>query len=337
MDVSLLEQSVLVEGGTAEMAVNNTVTVAQTADRLGYRRVWLSEHHNMPLLQGSSPEVLLAAMGARTSRLRVGSGGVMLGNHSPYRIAENFRTLQALFPDRIDCGIGRASGGDAYSRSLLATNPAGLSGKGGDDFVTQVDALDRFLHDECKRAIATPSVGTAPPIWLLSGGGHPNSGALAAEKGLGLALALFINPHADARAVAEYRHHFQPSKEFPKPRVIVAVNCVCSPDPDKLPSMQKLSDLFRLMRDSGNYPRFLPDPSRLGTHEFDAHQTEYLKSIANREVSGSPDQVKRQVALRLEQYDADEVMLSIFSFGLDDKIETLEALADSFGLAGSDR
>jgi luciferase family oxidoreductase group 1 len=337
MSISLLEQSVLVEGSTAEMAVNNTVTIAETADRLGYRRIWLSEHHNMPILQGSSPEVLLAAMGARTSRIRIGSGGVMLGNHSPYRIAEHFRTLEALFPDRIDCGIGRASGGDAYSRSLLATNPAGLSGQGEDDFVTQVDALDRFLHDECKRAIAMPSVRRAPPIWLLSSGGHPKSGALAAEKGLGLALALFVNPHADPRAAAEYRRHFQPSEEFSEPRVILAVNCVCSQDPEKLRSMQKLSDFFRLMRDSNNYPRFLPDPARLKDCEFDTRQTEYLESIANREVSGTPDEVKRQIALRLEQYGADEMMLSIFSFALDDKIETMDALASGCGLAGSGR
>ena len=126
MNISLLEQSVLYEHSSAETAITNTLRIAKVADQIGYSRIWLSEHHNLSIVQGSAPEVLLAAMGAQTTRIRIGSGGVMLGNHSPYRIAERFRTLEALFPGRVDCGIGRASGGDAYSSSLLATKPAGL-------------------------------------------------------------------------------------------------------------------------------------------------------------------------------------------------------------------
>ena len=334
MQISLLEQSVLYEYSSAETAIANTLHIAKVADQTGYNRIWLSEHHNVSILQGSSPEVLLAAMGAQTTRIRVGSGGVMLGNHSPYRIAENFRTLEALFPGRVDCGIGRASGGDAYSSSLLATRPAGLPSAGGDAFVTEVDALDRFLHDECKRAKAMPAVQTVPPIWLLSGGGGPKSGTLAAEKGLGLAVALFINPHADPTSVSEYRRTFQPSKEFDKPRVILAVNCVCSPDPEKLRNMQKMSDFFRLMRDSGRFPRFLPDPARLEDFNLDEKEKDYLKSISNREVSGTPEQVSAQIAQKLERYQADEIMLSIISFSLENKVETLTALAKTCGIGG---
>lgn len=334
MKISLLEQSVLSENSSAETAVTNTLRIAKVADQVGYNRIWLSEHHNLSILQGSSPEVLLAAMGAQTTRIRVGSGGVMLGNHSPYRIAEHFRTLEALFPGRVDCGIGRAGGGDAYSRSLLATNPAGLTGASGDNFINEVDALDRFLHDECKRAIATPAVQTSPPIWLLSAGGGPKSGALAAEKGLGLAVALFINPHADPASVSEYRRTFEPSEAFAEPQVVLTVNCVCSADPEKLRSMQKMSDFFRLMRDSGRYPRYLPDPARLEAFNPDEGETAYLKSISTREVSGTPEQVRDQIAQKLELYGADEIMLSIVSFSLKDKIETLKALAEAGGIGG---
>ena len=333
MKISLLEQSVLSEHSSAETAITNTLHVARVADQVGYTRIWLSEHHNLSILQGSAPEVLLAAMGAQTARIRVGSGGVMLGKHSPYRIAEHFRTLEALFPGRVDCGIGRASGGDAYSSSLLATDPTGFTGARGDNFVNEVDALNRFLHDECKHAIATPAVQTVPPMWLLSGGG-PKSGALAAEKGLGLAVALFINPQADPASVSEYRRTFQPSEGFAEPQVILAVNCVCSPDPEKLRAMQKMSDFFRLMRDSGRYPRFLPDPARLEDFNPDERETNYLKSISNREVSGTPEQVSAQIAQKLEFYQADEIMLSIIAFSLEDKIETLKALAKTGGLGG---
>ncbi len=332
MNISLLEQSILYEHSSAETAIANTLHIAKVADEVGYNRIWLSEHHNISILQGSAPEVLLAAMGAQTMRIRIGSGGVMLGNHSPYRIAEHFRTLEALFPGRVDCGIGRASGGDAYSSSLLATNPARPPAVGGDNFVNEVDALDRFLHDECRHAIAMPAVQTAPPIWLLSGGGGPKSGALAAEKGLGLAVALFINPHADPASVSEYRRNFQPSEDFAEPRVVLAVNCVCSPNPAKLRSMQKMSDFFRLLRDSGRYPRFLPDPAGLENFNPDERETNYLKGISNREVSGTPEQVCEQISEKLALYQADEIMLSIISFSLEDKIETLKALAKTADL-----
>ena len=123
MKLSALEQSSLSEGSSAAQAISNTVALSKELDRLGYSRIWVSEHHNLNILQGSTPEVLLGAIGAQTTRIRLGSGGVMLPNHSAYHIAENFRTLEALYPGRVDCGIGRASGGDSYSRSLLVPTP----------------------------------------------------------------------------------------------------------------------------------------------------------------------------------------------------------------------
>jgi luciferase family oxidoreductase group 1 len=153
----------------------------------------------------------------------------MLPNHSPYHVAENFRVLEALYPGRIDCGIGRASGGDPFSRSLLSSN-TGL----GTNFDQRLSQLEQHFHDECERALAMPTVKTAPPIWLLSGGGHADSGLLAAEKGLGLALALFINPFATPEAVKQYRGRFKPSPEFSEPRVVVALNVVCAADESKV-------------------------------------------------------------------------------------------------------
>jgi hypothetical protein len=177
MKLSVLEQSSLSEGSSATEAISNTVSLSKELDRLGYSRIWLSEHHNLNILQGSTPEVLLAAIGAQTTRIGLGSGGVMLPNHSAYHIAENFRTLEALYPGRVDCGIGRASGGDSYSRSLLMPTPDAWG-----DFGDQADQLAGFFHDTCKRAFAMPLIASAPPIWLLSAGSNAASGKLAAVK-----------------------------------------------------------------------------------------------------------------------------------------------------------
>jgi luciferase family oxidoreductase group 1 len=147
LKLSILEQSTLSDNASASDAISNTIAVAIEADRLGYTRIWLSEHHNLNILQGSSPEILLAAIGAQTERIRIGSGGVMLPNHSPYHVAENLRVLEALYPGRIDCGIGRASGGDSFSRSLLSSNTGP-----GTNFDQRLVQLERHFHDECARA-----------------------------------------------------------------------------------------------------------------------------------------------------------------------------------------
>jgi luciferase family oxidoreductase group 1 len=322
LKLSILEQSTLSDNASASDAISNTIAVAIEADRLGYTRIWLSEHHNLNILQGSSPEILLAAIGAQTERIRIGSGGVMLPTYSPYHVAENFRVLEALYPGRIDCGIGRASGGDSFSRSLLSSD-TGL----GTNFDQRLNQLKRHFHDECKRALAMPTVKTVPPIWLLSGGGHANSGILAAEKGLGLALALFINPFATPEAVKQYRDHFKPSSEFSEPRVVVALNVVCAADESKLQELKKTSDLFRLMRDSGNYLLNVPGPNTIDKVRMDGRDEKYLQKISKREVVGTPDAVNEQIRQRAEEFGADEIMLTMMYYSLSDKIDTLRLLA----------
>ncbi len=327
MKLSVLEQSTLSEGSLAAEAISNTVSLSKELDRLGYSRIWLSEHHNLNILQGSTPEVLLAAIGAQTTRIRLGSGGVMLPNHSAYHIAENFRTLEALYPKRVDCGIGRASGGDSYSRSLLMPTPDAWG-----DFIDQADQLAGYFHDTCKRAFATPLVTSAPPIWLLSAGGNADSGNLAAEKGMGLAVALFINPDASAEAVRRYKQNFRPSQEFPEPRVMIALNAVVAATPEKLQEQKKTSDFLRLMRDSGRYPGSVPTPEAMKRVHFGAKEEAYLNSIANREVVGLSSEVKKQILERAKKYDADEVMLTMITHKLSDKIESYRLLAEAFSL-----
>ena len=330
MKLSVLEQSSLSEGSSAAEAISNTVSLSKELDRLGYNRIWLSEHHNLNILQGSTPEVLLAAIGAQTTRIRLGSGGVMLPNHSAYHVAENFRTLEALYPGRVDCGIGRASGGDSYSRSLLMPTPDAWG-----DFTDQADQLAAFFHDTCKRAFAMPSIKSAPPIWLLSAGSNAASGKLAAEKGMGLAVALFINPDASAEAARQYRQNFRPSKEFPEPKVMIAVNAVVAATPEKLQEQKKISDFLRLMRDSGRYPTSVPTPEAIKDVHFGAKEADYLARIGNREVVGLPSEAKKQILERAKNYEADEVLLTMITHRLSDKIESYRLLAEAFGLQKS--
>jgi luciferase family oxidoreductase group 1 len=251
----------------------------------------------------------------------------MLPNHSAYHIAENFRTLEALYPGRVDCGIGRASGGDGYSRSLLMPTPDAWG-----DFGDQADQLAGFFHDTCKRAFAMPVVASAPPIWLLSAGSNAASGMLAAEKGMGLAVALFINPDASAEAVRQYKQNFRPSKEFSEPRVMIAVNAVVAATPEKLQEQKKASDFLRVMRDSGRYPASVPTPEAVKGVQFGANEKAHLDLIADREVVGLPGEAKKQILERAKNYDADEVMLTMITHKLSDKIENYRLLADDFSL-----
>jgi luciferase family oxidoreductase group 1 len=200
------------------------------------------------------------------------------------------------------------------------------------DFVDQADQLAGFFHDTCKRAFATPLIASAPPIWLLSAGSNAASGQLAAEKGMGLAVALFINPDASAEAVRQYKQNFKPSKEVPEPRVMIAVNAVVAATPERLQEQKKTSDFLRLMRDSGKYPASVPAPEAMKKVHFGTNEEGHLARIANREVVGLPSEAKKQILERAKNYDADEVMLTMITHKLSDKIESYRLLAEAFSL-----
>src|ERR1700722_19832863 len=205
----------------------------------------------------------------------------------------------------------------------------------GGDFTDQADQLAAFFHDTCKRAFAMPSIKSAPPIWLLSAGSNAASGKLAAEKGMGLAVALFINPDASAEAARQYRQNFRPSKEFPEPKVMIAVNAVVAATPEKLQEQKKISDFLRLMRDSGRYPTSVPTPEAIKDVHFGAKEADYLARIGNREVVGLPSEAKKQILERAKNYEADEVLLTMITHRLSDKIESYRLLAEAFGLQKS--
>src|SRR6202012_1787586 len=232
--LSVLDQSPVRKGVTAEQAVKETIELAKYTDQLGYTRFWVSEHHNTGSLAGSTPEVLLAYLAAQTKSIRIGSGGIMMPNHSSLKVAENFRMLEALAPGRVDLGMGRAPGTDRLTASVL--NPSNQFKE--QDFIEQLYDLRNYFHDTGElgsplgKIRAIPQVQTVPDMWLLSSSGQ--SGLFAAHFGMGLSFAHFINPIGGPEAVAMYRERFKPSDDMPNEHASVAIFVFCSEDKEKL-------------------------------------------------------------------------------------------------------
>jgi luciferase family oxidoreductase group 1 len=242
--LSVLDQSPVPEGATGADALANTLDLAQLADSLGYTRYWVAEHHGTPMLAGAAPEVLIAAIGGITRRIRVGSGGVMLPHYSPLKVAEVFSILAGLYGDRIDLGLGRAPGTDRETMFALQRDRR----QGApDDFPEQLAELLAYLEDDfpaghpLARLAALPGGAGRPDVWLL--GSSPQSAIWAGQLGLPYAFADFISPHGEANAEL-YRSHFEPSPRRSEPEVAVCVAAICAEtdeeaqpaDGDRLPA-----------------------------------------------------------------------------------------------------
>src|SRR4051812_25714898 len=229
MRLSVLDQSPVSLGMTGGDALRNSVDLARHAEQLGYTRYWVAEHHATPMLACASPEVLISAIGAATTRIRVGSGGVMLPHYSPLKVAENFSMLGGLYGDRVDLAIGRAPGSDPITAYALQRDRRTA---GPDDFPEQLTELLAYVNDAMPvthrfaRLTKLPGGATRPDLWLL--GSSPQSGVWAAELGLPYAFADFINPVGGTDIAAHYREQYVPSKQHPRPRVVVAVWALCA-------------------------------------------------------------------------------------------------------------
>src|SRR5258708_16676803 len=244
--LSVLDLSTVDAGSSSGQALQNTIKLAQRADRIGYTRYWLAEHHNSSMLASSTPEIMIGHVAQATERIRVGSGGVMLPNHSPLKVAETFRVLEALFPGRIDLGLGRAPGTDPLAALALRrsrdTTP--------DDFPALLTELLAFFDDDFPAdhpfaaVRATPPAVETPPIFLL--GSTDFSYPVAASLGLGFAFAHHINPEPAVPALRAYRREFVPSSRNHAPQPILAVSVVCADTDDDAEALMAPLDLHWL-------------------------------------------------------------------------------------------
>lgn len=329
--LSVLDQSPIRPGATARLALQETTALAQLADRLGYTRFWVSEHHNTNTLAGSAPEVLLAHLGAHTARIRLGSGGVMLPHYAALKVAESFKLLEALHLGRIDLGIGRAPGADRLT--AYALNPSNTFEEQA--FVEQLLDLQAYLRDETipdtihERVKAIPQIDTVPALWLLSSSGQ--SGLFAAQLGMAFSFAQFINPSGGPAAVRAYRAQFRPSAELAEPQANVAVFVLCADTEEQAQALQKAM-LIQLLRFEQGRRGSYPTAEETAAYVFTPEEQARLPYHKNRVVSGTPGQVRAKLTRLAAAYEVDELAIVSITADFADCLRSYELLAEVFEL-----
>jgi luciferase family oxidoreductase group 1 len=330
--LSVLDQSPIRKGLTAEQAIQETIALAKYTDQLGYTRFWVSEHHNTGALAGSTPEVLMAHLAGQTKNIRIGSGGVMMPNHSALKVAENFRMLEAMFPGRIDLGMGRAPGTDRLTASVL--NPSNQFRE--QDFIEQLYDLINFFHDRGEpgtplaKIRAIPQVKTVPAMWLLSSSGE--SGLFAAHFGMGLSFAHFINPVGGPQAVASYRERFQPSEDMPAEQASVAIFVFCSEDEEKIRRHQALMDyrFNQFEKGAGIKPVGYEDIKDV---IYSPGEQERIWYNRKRVITGNPEQMEVKLTQLANDYAVDEIIAVTITEDFEDRLTSYKLLAGIFGLS----
>jgi len=333
LPLGVLDQSPIISGHAPREAVAQTVRLAESADRLGYARYWLAEHHAIEALGDPCPEILVARVAAATARIRVGTGGVLLPYYSALKVAEQFRMLEALFPGRIDLGVGRAPGGDRLTAQAVARGPYAFA----DDFPEQVrdlvGFLDRTLPREhpFARVKAMPAGDTSPEAWLL--GSSDYSGALAAELGLRFAFAHFITARGGDAVTRAYRAAFKPSAREPSPRSLVCVFVICAETNAEAERLAAPIDLRRLHMALGiDAP--VPTYAEAAAHRYGERERAYVLAQRERLVLGDPDEVRRRLLELAEQYAADELMILTITGDYASRQRSYELVATAFGFPG---
>jgi len=315
-------------GGSNADAVAGSVRLAQAAEDAGYSRFWVAEHHGMPAIASSAPAVLLAGIAARTSRIRVGSGGVMLPNHTPLVVAEQFGTLRALYGDRIDLGIGRAPGTDGATALALRRSEAGL---GAEDFPQQlVDLLGFFSggmaeENPLRGITAVPGLGDAPQMWLLGSSGY--SAQVAASLGIRFAFAHHFAGDRTEQALAMYRERFQPSDDLAAPHSAIAVSVIADEDPEVVDREARAGRITWLRMRQGGKPQPV-DPAEAAAYAFSDLERELIGARDRRQAIGSPKAVRIGLERLLTSTGADELIVAPSSATLEHRIRTLRVVRD---------
>ena len=320
--LSVLDQTPVPEGVSPGQALRNSLDLASFVDQLGYHRYWVAEHHGMHGLAGSSPEILIGHIAENTHQIRVGSGGVMLSHYSPLKVAENFQVLQALHPNRIDMGLGRAPGSDA--RTAYALQSFG-NASGSDRYLESILEIRQLLRGN-NIAIgplagieALPRTESTPEMWLLAS--SEGSASVAAHCGLPLSWAHFINGNG-AGTCNLYREHYSPSDEHPLPEVSVGVSVLCADTEDEAHQMLQSLERWRSDGLRGPIPKSSPDE----------HSSNKLR-LANPSrpmVVGTPDQVRQGLEDIANAYASEELLLVSICYEHSKRLKSYRLIAEAF-------
>ena len=320
--LSVLELAPVTAGADTAEALQYTTELARRVEELGYRRIWVAEHHNMPAIASSSPAVLIAHLAAVTSTIRVGSGGVMLPNHAPLVVAEQFGTLASLHPGRIDLGVGRAPGTDQRTALALRRTADGLS---AENFPSEFADVVRMLAGDPSRLKAVPAPAELPEIWLLGSSGF--SAQLAGELGLPFSFAHHFSAANTEPALDLYRRSFRPSQWLDEPHTMVVVNAVCA-DTDERAELLARPGWLAFLRLRMGRPIALPTVEDAAAYEFTEPELEFVAQRRIGQALGSPQTVQAQLAALIERTGADELMLTNQVYGIKDRMRSYELIAE---------
>ena len=327
MKISAVDQSPIFSNTNADQAIRETKDLARYCDSLGLNRFWLAEHHGSDSFAGCSPEILIPSLASQTESIRVGSGGVMLMHYSPYKVAENFRLLESLFPNRIDLGLGRAPGSDAYQAGALAY---GSKTTGPEFFATKMNDLKSFLEGRpsstksFESVNVTPGLGEIPEVWLLV---SSRQGAeYAAHFGLPMSLAYFIDPSC-ADLADLYRDNFQPSVFADRPKVSIGVFSVCA-DTDK--EAEELSMSAAVWRHNSQKGNFGPFPTF--EEAKDSISGDLVKTNDNKTFVGSPQTVRQKLQPILDKVNPEELKIITICEPFSSRVRSYDLINQSFSI-----
>jgi len=333
--LSVLDLSPVTTATPGSAALRNSLDLARLTDKLGYRRYWVAEHHNLANIASSSPEIMIGQIAAATSRIRVGSGGVMLPNHAPLMVAERFKVLEALFPGRIDLGLGRAPGTDPVTSYALR---ARRDAPQGDDFLDRFQELLLFERGgfpeghPFRNVRAVPTDVALPPIWLLGSSGY--SAELAAAVGMGFAFAHHFAEYDATGAMLSYREHFKPSATMPEPYAILATSVITAETDAEAERIALSADLHYARRAKGEYLP-LASPEEAAAYAYTPVDRERLARHRTRLLVGDVARVKERLLALVGSTRADELMITTMVYDHSARRRSYELLAHAFALMPS--
>lgn len=330
--LGVLDQSPIAAGSTPAQALANTLELAQLAERLGYARYWLAEHHSAPGFAGTAPEILIGRIAGLTSRIRVGSAGVMLSHYAPLKVAETFRMLETLHPGRIDLGIGRAPGSD--QRTAYALEPGGPYDIA--EFPGKIADLVGFLANDLpqdhpfRSILVQPAGPTMPEMWVL--GSSDQSAAYAAMFGLPFGFAHFISGQGGEEACAAYRANYRPSAAYPTPRTALAVFAICAASNDEAVRLASSRELWRLRVERGELAP-IPSPEEALAYPYSDIERARIARTRARQIVGDPATVITRIDALADAHGADEVSIVTITHDPVARLRSYELLAQAYGLS----
>ncbi|AXF55043.1 LLM class flavin-dependent oxidoreductase [Salicibibacter kimchii] len=321
MKLSILDQSPISSNQTAEEALNESMELAQLGERLSYERFWMTEHHDLPGLACSAPEIMLGYIGAKTNTIRLGTGAVLLPHYKPYKVAEVHHQLATLFPDRIDLGVGRAPGGSAEVTNALNDNFLQNVYKMPD----LVEELLSYLHGRDPKVSASPLPNVSPTPWML--GTSEKSALLAGKNGLSYVFGQFMSDESGPAITQKYLDSFTPRKREQTPQIIVTISAICAETTERAEEIALSSLIWQLQRDKGEGEQGIPSIQAAKDYPLTNKEKERYKDRKQHMIIGDPQYVKAQIKEMQTTYQAGEIMIMTTTYAPQDRLRSYELIA----------